>query len=229
MRISVKGWMCLSLLIAGAALVTTSCGGDGGAHGSDLRWFSTCGDPVCMGHRDHGVEPCTTERVGEPCSPAGARCDPGDSCNQDVLCATTDPTTGPGGCPISKRESKDAIRYLTPEDRKRVRDELVAFPLATWEYRAPRADGKRHFGFIIDDVAPSPSIAPNGSVVDLYGYTSMAVAAVQQQAVEIDELKREIAELRKELEGSRAAEPRKPREQDGSERQCQADQDLHRQ
>ncbi len=79
----------------------------------------------------------------------------------------------------------------------------MAFRLATWNYRAPRADGKRHFGFVIDDVGPSPSVEPNGSVVDLYGYTSMAVAAVQQQAAEIDELKREVAQLRKELEASR--------------------------
>jgi hypothetical protein len=204
MRAIVPLGVHLSLLIAGAAVVAASCGGKGsgrsGAGGGDLHWFSTCGDPVCMGHRDHAVAPCTTERVGEPCSPEGVRCDPGSSCNQDVVCTTTDPTTGPGGCPISKRELKDAIRYLTPEERKRVRDELVAFRLATWDYRAPRADGTRHFGFIIDDVGPSPSVAPNGSVVDLYGYTSMAVAALQEQAAEIDELKREVAQLRKDLE-----------------------------
>jgi len=200
----VQRWVCLRWLTAFAALVAVSCGGNGGSdRARALHWFSTCGDPVCMGHRDHGVEPCTTERVGEPCSPEGARCDPGSSCNQDVVCATADPTMGPGGCPISKREFKDAIRYLTAADRKRVHDELVAFRLATWEYRAPLADGKRHFGFIIDDVGSSPSVEPNGSVVDLYGYTSMAVAAFQEQAAQIDELKREVAQLRKDLEASR--------------------------
>jgi hypothetical protein len=110
---------------------------------------------------------------------------------------------GPGGCPISRRESKDAIRYLTAEDRRRVHDELLAFHLATWEYRPPLADGKRHFGFVIDDVGSSPSVEPNGSVVDLYGYTSMAVAAFQEQAAQIDELKREVARLRKDLEAPR--------------------------
>jgi len=101
MRVFVRPWVHLSLFVTLASIVPASCGGDGGGdHSSDLHWFFTCGDPVCMGHQDHGVEPCTNERAGEPCSPEGARCDPGNSCDQDLLCATTDPTTGPGGCPI---------------------------------------------------------------------------------------------------------------------------------
>src|SRR5882762_9160441 len=80
MRASVQLSACLWWLVTFAALVAVSCGGNGGARTTALHWFSACGDPVCMSHRDHGVEPCTTEPVGEPCSPEGARCDPGDSC-----------------------------------------------------------------------------------------------------------------------------------------------------
>src|SRR5207249_3671475 len=28
------------------------------------RWFYTCGDPVCGGHRDQGVPPCSSETPG---------------------------------------------------------------------------------------------------------------------------------------------------------------------
>ncbi len=140
----------------GAALITRSrCGARGSIlRGQRRRSFGAgrrqrpalvlhVRGSCLMGHRDRGVEPCTTERPGEPCSPEGARCDPGNSCNQDVVCAATDPTMNPGGCPISKREFKDAIRYLTPEDRKRIHDELVAFRLATSDSarRAPTESG----------------------------------------------------------------------------------------
>jgi hypothetical protein len=79
----------------------------------------------------------------------------------------------------------------------------MAFRLATWDDRAPLRDGRRHFGFVIDDVAPSAAVEPNGSVVDLYGYASMAVAALQEQQAEIDRLDHEVARLRAELEAAR--------------------------
>ena len=78
-----------------------------------------------------------------------------------------------------------------------------SFRLASYQYNVPGAPADTHLGFIIDDVEPSPSVAPNGDTVDLYGYTSMAVAAVQEQAREIDQLKREVASLRHELTASR--------------------------
>jgi hypothetical protein len=112
---------------------------------------------------------------------------------------------GPGRLPDS--EARVQGRDPLPDGRgPQARPRRAArVPLATWEYRAPLADGKRHFGFVIDDVGSSPSVEPNGSVVDLYGYTSMAVAAFQEQAAQIDELKREVAQLRKDLEASAAS------------------------
>ena len=85
---------------------------------------------------------------------------------------------------------------------KRLHDALLKFPLASYQYNGPWASGDSHLGFIIDDVEPSPSVAPNGETVDLYGYTTMAVAAVQEQAREIDQLEREVASLRRELTAS---------------------------
>jgi hypothetical protein len=63
--------------------------------------FSTCGDPVCSGHRAHpGIPPCTSgDVVGAPCMCLGAACDPGDMCNTLLECATSDPTHG-GLCPL---------------------------------------------------------------------------------------------------------------------------------
>jgi hypothetical protein len=113
------------------------------------------------------------------CCPAGDVC----GCQQD--------------CPISRRAAKTAIRYLTPADVAAARDQLLAIHLADYEYRhAPRT---RHLGFIIDDLDEATAracVAPDGEHVDLYGYTSLAVAALQAQQREIDVLRRELAELR---------------------------------
>jgi hypothetical protein len=145
---------------------------------------------------------CTTEQVGEVCSCLGAECDPGDSCDRLLECATSDPTHG-GMCPISRRTYKTNIQYLSDADLKRLHDELLTFRLASFQYNLPGASPAPHLGFIIDDVAPSPSVAADGNTVDLYGYASMAVAAVQEQAREIDQLKGEVASLRHELTASR--------------------------
>ena len=160
-------------------------------------WFYTCGDPVCGGHRDQGVSPCSGgEAPGAPCSPEGASCDPGDSCDRLLLCATSDPTHG-GFCPISRRRDKEQIRYLADEDVKRLHDELMRFRLATFRYRGNAS--RTQLGFLIDDVEPSLSVDPVRDMVDLYAYTSMTVAALQTQAHEIDALRKEVETLRREL------------------------------
>src|SRR5207244_12084731 len=131
----------------------------------------------------------------------GATCDPGSDCNQLLVCATSDPTHG-GRCPISRRDAKEDIRYLGAAEARRLHDELMKFRLATFRYKAAAA-ARTQLGFIIDDVAPSPSIDSGRDMVDLYGYASMAVAALQTQAREIEVLKREVRALRPELEAER--------------------------
>ncbi|TMA36263.1 MAG: hypothetical protein E6J75_10975 [Deltaproteobacteria bacterium] len=160
-------------------------------------WFYTCGDPVCGGHRDQGLPPCGSgETPGAPCSPEGARCDPGDSCDRLLVCASSNPVHR-GGCPISRREAKDDIRYLGENDLRRLHDELMRFRLATFRYRENASHTQ--LGFIIDDVEPSLSVDPVRDLVDLYGYTSMAVAALQTQAREIEALRNEVEALRRQL------------------------------
>src|SRR5206468_5455331 len=115
------------------------------------------------------VPPCTCGEVaGGSCSPEGTTCDPGSDCNELLVCATSDPTHG-GFCPISRRRYKDDVRYLGADDVRRVHDELMRFPLATYRYK--EADSRTHLGFVIEDVEPSPSVDASRDMVDLYGYT----------------------------------------------------------
>lgn len=118
----------------------------------------------------------------------------------------TDPvvalTCNGGGA--SRRAVKTEIDYLSDTEIRSLHDELLAFRLASWRYTTPGATPARHLGFIIDDVEPSPSIAENGNTVDVYGYASMAVAAVQTQAREIAELQAQVAALQKERAPARA-------------------------
>jgi len=178
-------------------LTDDSCGWEIRNCPSDaLRWYWTCGDPVCGGpggHRESGLPECTTEEAGEPCTSEGASCDPMDDCNAHLICARSDPRQEPGGCPISRREFKRDIHYLTPEDRARFSDEIMDMRLATYRYRD--APDRLRLGFIIEDQEPSVSIDAGRDMVDLYGYVSMAVATLQRQSEEIAALRLKLEEL----------------------------------
>jgi hypothetical protein len=105
----------------------------------------------------------------------------------------------PGGCPISLARYKRDIHYLDDGEHARVGRDLLDVRLATWRYRADGAGAPTRLGFIIDDVGGGPAVAPDGQSVDLYGYTSMTVAAVQEQARRIDALERQVRALEREL------------------------------
>ncbi len=170
-------------------------------------WYATCGDPVCGAWRPKdGVPLCTTQKAGDACANAGERCDPKGDCNALLVCATADPTKSPGGCPISRRDTKRDIRYLGPDDLRRYHDELLTLRLATWRYKHDPA--RERLGFIIDDHEQSVAVDAPQSIVDLYGYTSLAVATVQLQARELADVQRELAAMRRKLaalEGRRRA------------------------
>jgi hypothetical protein len=151
------------------------------------------------------VSPCGAGQApGAACSAEGATCDPGDECNRLLQCATSDPTHG-GACPISRRGYKQDIRYLGAQDLQRLHDQLMKFPLATYRYQ--QGDARSHLGFVIEDVEPSMSVEPGRDVVDLYGYASMAVAALQFQARQIETLQRRIEHLERQLEKRRRVRP----------------------
>jgi len=108
-----------------------------------------------------------------------------------------------GPCPVSSRRAKKDIRYVDDKDQRALAEALLRFKLATYEYTDPALAGRKRLGFIIEDVPQSPAVDRDGNMVDLYGYTSMVVAALQQQAKEIERLKQELSSLR--------AHRRKPR------------------
>jgi hypothetical protein len=165
---------------------------DGGS--GTLHWYRTCGAPVCAPSFDGptGQPPCTTEKVGEPCSGEGTLCDPGLGCRVNLVCAKSDPSMAPGGCPISRARYKQDIRYLSPTELSAIAQRLVDMPLAEWRYRADLSDTKQ-LGFIIEDIGPSPSVS--GDHVNLYGYASMAVAALKVQSEQLRALEEQLARL----------------------------------
>lgn len=161
----------------------------------NLRWYMTCGDPICRADDkpfdDPNIANCTTQKLGGACNTDGELCDGVASCGAKYVCAASDPTQRPGGCPISRARFKEQVEYLTAEQRRDYRDRLLRVPLASYRYKhAPEAGPQ--LGFMIDDVEPSAAVS--GDHVNMYGYLSMAVAAIQEQQQEIARLKRELAE-----------------------------------
>jgi hypothetical protein len=192
------------LHLFGAFLLFAACTSGGGeeldASGTGLRWYATCGYPIC-GPADagapSGVSACTTEKAGASCNSADTMCDPGTGCGVMLRCTDRDPRTQPGGCPISRRTFKRDIHYLDGEDLARLEAQIRAIPLARYRYKdAPSRD---RIGFMLEDVSGIPAADEPRDMVDLYSYVSMLVAAVQQQGARLDRQTREIERLRLEL------------------------------
>jgi hypothetical protein len=103
---------------------------------------------------------------------------------------------GSFGCPVSRRDFKRDIERLDQEDLERIYDELRKIQLSTYHYKTDATGTPRHLGFIIDDTRTPYPINADGMSVDLYGYMSMSVAAIQIQSREIEALRAEVAALR---------------------------------
>jgi hypothetical protein len=88
--------------------------------------------------------------------------------------------------------------------RESARQQLLQTKLATWRYRWDAPDRRARLGFLIDDQPESVAVQADGHHVDLYGYTSLTVAAVQAQEVELQQLRTELGETRAALEALRA-------------------------
>ncbi len=104
-----------------------------------------------------------------------------------------------GAGPTSSRRFKDDITYVTPTELEHLKDALVKVRLATFRYK--QGDKSRHLGFIIEDSPDIPASDMARSQVDLYAYASMAVAALQVQARQIEQLEADVDSLSNEVEG----------------------------
>lgn len=186
-----------------AIAASVAAGGCGSAQGPALHWFNACPVGACSQDAGAGVVACTAHHEGEACQDAGETCGTGGGCAGELVCAASDPTTQPFGCPVSSRKFKQGIRYLNQKDLERIAASVDHIRLATYSYKSDPAARER-LGFIIEDDPASPAVADGQTAVDLYAYTSMVVAAMKVQSQKLEEQGAEIAALRKQLETLRA-------------------------
>ena len=164
--------------------------------GGNLQWYESCGAPVCGNFPlDPTIAKCTTEKTGGACGTADAKCDASLPCTAYLVCASSDPKLN--GCPKSRAKFKSDISYIKDKERSDLAQRLIDTPLATYRYTATGPKGRRHLGFIIDNDPTSPAVDPERDMVDLYGYLSMSVAALQVQKAQIDQLRAEVEGLKK--------------------------------
>jgi Chaperone of endosialidase len=208
-----NGPECPASTPSGACTGATSC-----HYGPKLETACACG-PICSQYpishcEDAGVDwrcnatppgsdicPVPRPRLGEPCSAEGDSCRVGpahqESCEEArIVCQSGKWGLNIGGCPISSARHKKNIQYVDDAAKDALAQDLLAVRLATYEYRPGVSDGAKHLGFIIEDQPPgSPAVLGSRERVDLYGYVSMAVNAIQVQQKEIETLRRQVAEL----------------------------------
>ena len=153
----------------------------------------------------------------------GRCCDANQVCCLDngpvelFLCEDPDAGSCPVGCAptcVSRRDAKRDIEYLDEAQLRSAEEQVLRIPLARFNYKWDAPTERRRLGFIIDDVAPSPGVIDEArGEVDLYGYTSLAVAALQEQGKELERLRKQVAELQKRLD-----RPHPPKRQHPPER-----------
>lgn len=177
----------------------------------------TCSSGACLASECVESPACEGETCGDglACSDMGGqgRCCPvGTSFTANIssffgCCPDTDFCgCKDGACPISRVEHKHGLSAVSDDELIRLGDALLATPLYTWRYDdAPEAT---RFGFLIDEDAPPFAVLPDGERVDLYGYTSLAVAALKRQAARIDALADRLEALERRLDGLPPSPPR---------------------
>ncbi len=195
---------------AGHGGTSGGAGGAGGAVGGS-------GGHQCVADKSCG---CTTGTCcgsgccgpGEWCdnssNPPACRCGSNGACSTSAMCSAPELTadgcgviccdpSSPTGCPKSRRAFKRDIHQLDRAEVERIYSELRHVKLTTYQYKTDPAASPRRLGFIIDDTKSSYPVNADGNSVDLYGYMSMAVAAIQSQSREIAALRAEVAQLKR--------------------------------
>jgi hypothetical protein len=176
-----------------------SAGGQSG-HQCTIDPSCSCTTGPCCGSACCGEgEWCDTSGAAPVCRcGSGNACADGNTCNAPVI-NTINPCgvvcCMGGGCPVSRREFKRDIHQLDRGEIERIYSELRDIKLTTYQYKTDAAASPRRLGFIIDDTKSPYPVNADGTSVDLYGYMSMAVAAIQSQSREIEALRAEVARL----------------------------------
>lgn len=97
---------------------------------------------------------------------------------------------------ISREEFKRDIHYLDTAARDEIGEMFLNTPIATWNYKMDDPNAPQRLGFIIEDIEPSFAVKDQiGDEVNLYGYISMATAAIQMQQDQIKKLQEQVKVL----------------------------------
>ena len=136
--------------------------------------------------------------------PASCNGTPSCACMADCFCPAeglnkctqeNDSLTCDNGT-VSRRAFKKDIEYVTDSEREELASEALSMSLARYRYKNESSSEKTHLGFIIDDQPDdSAAVASDATHVDLYGYTTMLLATVQEQQKQIDALKKQVQAL----------------------------------
>jgi hypothetical protein len=111
------------------------------------------------------------------------------------ICEDRDPSKGP--CPISSAKFKNNIQYVSNAELAQLHDDTMRVRLATYNYKGQFGNPDvKHLGFIIEDNPQSLAVDRGNDRVDMYGYLSMVVAAMQVQEKEIADLRQQIEDAR---------------------------------
>lgn len=185
---------------------TDSGGTDSGGDAGCAQYLTDSCDAGCPTN-----SVCVTHNVGP--STVGA-CFPTSQCGSGQnLCECIGKCACPGvgsqcqqssngamctGGTISRREFKTDISYVDDAEQAALASQALETRLTEYRYKSEPEGAQRHLGFIIDDMPdPSPAVQGDRTHVDLYGYTSMLLATVQQQQKQIDDLKKQVDALKK--------------------------------
>jgi hypothetical protein len=195
-----------------------------GGGDAEPAWATRCPDAGCP----EGTV-CVRAAIADGvfpigCAPVPASCGGNPSCAcMGCVCGGGAPPLGgcaadPGspGYPVvcqtgtlSRRAFKDDVTYVDDEEREALARQALAIPLARYRYKTEAPGVRRRLGFIIDDQPdPSPAVDGDRTHVDQYGYTSMLLATVQEQAKELEALRRRIEVLEEHEARAPAARPR---------------------
>jgi hypothetical protein len=147
---------------------------------------TNCQTAVCLGGA------CLGDASGCPAGTKPAQNGPLTS----VCCPVTDICGCEPHCGVSSRVFKTDIHYLSDAEEKELQSQLRALRLASYRYKDSLDDGRTHVGYILEDSPDAASSDLARSRVDLYTYSTMAVATLHAQDEKIASLEAQMKELR---------------------------------
>jgi hypothetical protein len=161
------------------------------------------GDPIwrCAAPNTNPMCPAAKPALGEVCLDddqiCNYKCGPGNG--RTCVDAVWQSSDG-GPCPISTRDAKTDIEYLTPKQVKSLAGQVQALKIASWRYTdVALQPTKTRFGIIIEDAPGSPAVDTRSKMVDLYGLSSLLLADAQAKDLEIQDLKKRLEALERRL------------------------------